>query len=176
MVKQTRPHLQAMIDGICDAGITTFCHVPSSHAAPVIRGLEARGMRAILANREEEAVGIVGGLRLAGVSAALVMQDNGFGNALTALTTFALAYHIPLPIFANERGGLGEYNSMIQAISDNVPAVLAAVGIHVERLGPSAPPDLWRVTARATVELAAMQRRPIVALFAALHPGLEAVA
>jgi sulfopyruvate decarboxylase subunit alpha len=173
MVKAAGPHLQAIVNGICDAGITTFCHVPSSHAAPVIRGLEAMGLRAILANREEEAVGIVGGLRLAGVPAALVMQDNGFGNALTALTTFALAYHVPLPIFANVRGGLGEYNSMIQAISGNVPQLLTAVGIHVERLGPSDPLPVWRVTTRAAVELAEIQRRPVVTLFAALHPALE---
>jgi len=176
MVKEAGPHLRALADGICDAGITTFCHVPSSHVAPVIRDLEARGLRAILANREEEAVGIVGGLRLAGVPAALVVQDNGFGNALTALSTFAIAYHVPLPIFANERGGLGEYNSMIQAISGNVPEILAAVRIRVERLGPSDPVAVWRVTARAAAELATIQRRPVVTLFAALHPALEVVA
>jgi sulfopyruvate decarboxylase subunit alpha len=139
----------------------------------VIRDLAARGLRAILANREEEAVGIVGGLRLAGVPAALVMQDNGFGNALTALSTFAMAYHVPLPIYANERGGLGEYNSVIQAISGHVPEILCAAGIRVERLGPADPLAVWHVTGRAAAELAAIQRRPVVTLFAALHPALE---
>lgn len=172
-MKDSGTHLLALADGICDAGITTFCHVPSSHAAPVIRDLERRGLRAILANREEEAVGIVGGLRLAGVPAALIMQDNGFGNALTALSTFAMAYHLPLPVYANQRGGLGEYNCMIQAISGNMPQILAAAGIRVEHLGPAQSAAVWRVTARAAAELAAIQRGPVVTLFAALHPGLE---
>lgn len=172
-MKTLTPPLEAIVDGICDAGITTFCHVPSSHSAAVIRGLEGRGLRAILANREEEAVGIAGGLRLAGVPTALVMQDNGFGNALTALTTFAIAYHVGLPIFANERGGLGEYNSMIQAISGPAPDMLHAAGIRVERLGPSDPVPVWRASARAAAELAAIQRRPVVTLFSSLHPSLE---
>jgi sulfopyruvate decarboxylase subunit alpha len=173
-MKEAGPHLQAIVDGLYDAGITTFCHVPSSHSAPVIRGLEAKGLHAILANREEEAVGIVGGLRLAGVPAALVMQDNGFGNALTALATFAVAYHIGFPIIANERGGPGEYNSMIQSISNAVPDLLKSIGIRVERLGPADPIPHWRILSRSTAELSAIQRRPIVTLFAALHPALEA--
>ena len=59
----------------------------------------------------------MGAMNLVGHRAAMLMQDNGFGNALTALTTWAIAYHLPLPIFANERGGLGEYNSIIHTIS-----------------------------------------------------------
>jgi sulfopyruvate decarboxylase subunit alpha len=172
-VKPLTPWLGAIVDGICDAGITTFVHVPSSHSAAVIRGLESRGLRAILANREEEAVGIAGGLRLAGVASAIVMQDNGFGNAMTALTTFAVSYHVGLPIFANERGGLGEYNSMIQAISGPVPEILRAAGIRVERLGPSDSTSVWRTTSRAAAELAEVQRRPVVTLFASLHPSVE---
>lgn len=172
-MKRGGPHLQAIVDGVCDAGITAFCHVPSSHSAPVIRGLEERGLTAVLANREEEAVGIAGGMRLVGVASAIVMQDNGFGNALTALTTFASAYHVGLPIFANERGGLGEYNSMIQTISGRVPALLDAAGIRVERLHPADSPAYWRMAVGAAARLAAMQRQPVVTLFPALHPALE---
>jgi sulfopyruvate decarboxylase subunit alpha len=175
MVKDAGPHLRAVAEGLKLAGVTTFSYVPSSHAAPVIRELEASGLRPILANREEEAVGIAGGLRLAGVPSAVVMQDNGFGNALTALTTFAMAYHVGLPIVANERGGPGEYNSMIQVISESVPILLRSVGIRVEELGPSDPVSVWLATTRAAAELAAVQRRPVVTLFAALHPALRDV-
>jgi sulfopyruvate decarboxylase subunit alpha len=171
-MKEATPYMQAVVDGLCSAGVATFTHVPSSHAAPVIRGLEARGVRSVLANREDEAIGIAGGLRLVNVRSAVVMQDNGFGNALTALTTFALAYHVGLPIIANERGGVGEYNSMIHAISDPVPGILRASGIRVERVSAADSPEYWRSSIEATATLAFMQRRPIVALFPALHPAL----
>ncbi len=64
------------------------------------------------------------------------MQDNGFGNALTALTTFAVSYHLPLLIVANTRGGLGEYNSMIHTISAPVPR---PAGLHQHPRVPGRP-------------------------------------
>ncbi len=173
MPRPSNPSIDAAVDGLSDWGIETFVHVPSSHSAPLIRALQARGVTDVLANREEEAVGIAGGLAMTGVKAAIVMQDNGFGNALTALTTFAAAYHVGVPIVANTRGGLGEYNAMIHVFSEHVPALLAAVGIRVDTLGPADPPHLWRTTVRASAELAVMTRRPIVTLLDVLHPALE---
>ena len=162
---------EALVDGLVDWGAEAFVHVPSSHVAAVITGLEARGVRGLMANREEEAVGIAGGMALGGARVALVMQDNGFGNALTALTTFAQAYHLGIPIVANTRGGLGEYNAMIHTISGTVPELLRAAGIPVHRLGPAEPPALWRTTARAVAEHAVMTHRPVVLLADVMHPG-----
>jgi len=162
---------QAIVDGLMDWGLEAFVHVPSSHVAPVITGLEGRGVPALMANREDEAVGIAGGMVLGGTRTAIVMQDNGFGNALTALTTFAKAYHLGLPIVANTRGGLGEYNAMIHTFCEAVPALLGAAGIRVDRLGPSEPPELWRTTTSAVCEHAAMTHRPVVLLADVMHPG-----
>jgi sulfopyruvate decarboxylase subunit alpha len=161
----------AVVDGLREWGLETFVHVPSSHVAPIIEGLEAGGVDGRLANREEEAIGIAGGLALAGRRVAIVMQDNGFGNALTALTTFAKAYHVGLPIVANTRGGPGEYNAMIHSFSDAVPDLLRAAGIRVEALGPAQSPDLWRRTTVACAELALMTHRPIVLLMHLLLPA-----
>lgn len=172
MAKASNSYLRAIVDGLLEWGIETFVYVPSSHAAPVIRDLEGRGVRAILANREEEAVGIAGGLRLAGARAAIVMQDNGFGNALTALGTFAVAYHVGIPIVANSRGGIGEYNSMIQSISGAVPRLLEALTIPVLGLTHRDPVDTWRSTTAAAATLAEIQRRPVVTLFDALDPAI----
>jgi sulfopyruvate decarboxylase subunit alpha len=163
----------AVVDGLLDWGVETFVHVPSSHVAPIIRGLADNGVEEVLANREEEAVGIAGGLVLGGRRAAIVMQDNGFGNALTALTTFAKAYHLGIPIVANGRGGLGEYNAMIHTFSEGVPDILRAAGLRVERVGAAEPPALWRTTVRAAAELAVMTHRPVVVLADVLHPGSE---
>jgi len=162
---------EAAVDGLCDWGLERFVHVPSSHVATLIRDLQERGIPGILANREDEAVGLAGGLRLAGGRACVVMQDNGFGNALTALTTFAKAYHVGLPIVANTRGGVGEYNAMIHSFSGAVPALLEDAGVHAERLGPAHPPEVWRSTVAGACELAAMTGRPVVVLLDLLHPA-----
>jgi sulfopyruvate decarboxylase subunit alpha len=162
---------QAIVDGLVDWGLEAFVYVPSSHVAPVITGLQARGVTAYMANREDEAVGIAGGMVIGGTRTAIVMQDNGFGIALTALTTFAKAYHLGLPIVANTRGGLGEYNAMIHSFCEAVPAVLGAAGLRVDRLGPSESPELWRTTTSAVCEHAAMTHRPVVLLADVMHPG-----
>lgn len=162
----------AVVEGLLEWGIEDFAYVPSSHIAPVVRPLQAHGVRSYLVSREEEGVGLAGGLVLGGRKAALLMQDNGFGNALTALATFAKAYHVGLPVIANARGGPGEYNAMIHSFSEAVPDLLGALGIRVEQLGPSDPRRVWQATTRSAAELAVMTRRPIVVLLSLLHPGI----
>ncbi|HJQ72765.1 MAG TPA: thiamine pyrophosphate-binding protein [Actinomycetota bacterium] len=162
----------AVVEGLLEWGIEDFSYVPSSHIAPVVRPLQERGVRSHLAAREEEGVGLAGGLVLGGRKAALLMQDNGFGNALTALATFAKAYHIGMPVVSNTRGGPGEYNAMIHSFSEAVPDLLHALGIRVERLGPSDPEGVWQSTTRAAAELAIVTRRPVVVLLDLLHPGI----
>jgi sulfopyruvate decarboxylase subunit alpha len=170
-MSEANERYRALVDGLIDWGVETFVHVPSSHVAPVIRGLEERGIPALMANREEEAIGLVGGMVLGGRRAALVMQDNGFGNALTALTTFAKAYHLGFPIVANTRGGLGEYNAMIHTFCEAVPELLHAASIRVDRLGPAESPDLWRISTKAAAVHSVMTHRPIVVLADVMHPG-----
>lgn len=172
-MKEANSRLSALADGLTDWGIEHFVYVPSSHSAPVIRKLDSLGVPNVMANREEEAVGIAGGLALTGKKVAIIMQDNGFGNALTALATFAQAYHAGFPIFANTRGGLGEYNSMIHSISESAPDLLRKLGIRVEELEISDSPEIWRAGTLAAAKLSVIQRRPIVTLFESLHPGME---
>lgn len=69
------------------------------------------GLRVVPIPREEEGIGILSGLALTGLPAVMIVQDNGIGNLLTALNTFAAPYHLPLLIVVARRGGLGEYNS-----------------------------------------------------------------
>ena len=70
------------------------------------------GFRIVPIPREEEGIGILSGLSLAGTRALMIIQDNGVGNLLTALNTFALPYHLPMLVLVTRRGGLGEYNSL----------------------------------------------------------------
>lgn len=142
-----------------------LAYLPSNSIAGIIDRLRGGDKpRAFPVAREEEAVGIVGGANLAGRRGAILMQDNGFGNALTALTTWAVAYHVPLPIIANTRGGLGEYNSMIHTFSEHAPQLLRDVNIPVHTLDRRSSADDWAMVVTETVKHAWMTTRPVVVL------------
>lgn len=155
-----------MVAALRELDCDFVAYVPSNSIAAIITGLEEAGDRTTVfpVSREEEAVGVIGALPLAGQFGAIVMQDNGFGNALTALTTFALAYHLPLLVVANTRGGLGEYNSMIHAISAPVPELLRASGIPVFGLDRRTGPDDWHGVVAEAGRHARMTHRPVVVL------------
>jgi sulfopyruvate decarboxylase subunit alpha len=165
------PYATAIANGIRASGAELVGYVPSVSVAPVITALvEADGGRdgqsahVFPLSREEEAMGILGALPLTGKFGAIVMQDNGFGNALTALTTFNLAYHLPLLIVANTRGGLGEYNSMIHTLCQHVPDVLARVGLRVFELDRRSDPGDWQAVVTEAGTHARMTFRPVVVL------------
>jgi sulfopyruvate decarboxylase alpha subunit len=83
-------------------------------------------------HREEEAVGVLTGLYLAGQRGAMLIQSSGLGNSLNALGSLAMAYHIPFPLFVSLRGDLGEFNPAQLHMGRAVPGCLSALGIkHV---------------------------------------------
>ena len=160
-IQQRHKHVT---EAVLDLAPDVVAYVPSNSIAGIINGLAESGVETHPVSREEEAVGIIGALPLTGKFGVIVMQDNGFGNALTALTTFVLAYHLPLLIVANTRGGLGEYNSMIHAISAPVPKMLDAAGIPVFDLDRRNPPEDWRATIAVAGNHARMTFRPVAVL------------
>jgi sulfopyruvate decarboxylase subunit alpha len=145
-----------------------LAYMPSNSVAPIINHFReaTRPERPVAfpVAREEEAVGIIGAVSLAGKHGAIIMQDNGFGNSLTALTTFAVAYHRPLLIVANTRGGLGEYNSMIHTISEGVPQMLEAARIPVFYLDRRNSSQDWGATVLEAGRHSRMTHRPVVVL------------
>ncbi|MFI9404854.1 thiamine pyrophosphate-binding protein [Nocardia sp. NPDC052316] len=161
----------AVARGIWAAEVDLVGYVPSVSVAPVITalvdtsgGAEGISERVFPLSREEEAAGLIGALPLTGKLGAIVMQDNGFGNALTALTTFNVAYHLPLLIVANTRGGLGEYNSMIHTFSQHVPRVLEQFGIPFFDLDRRSGPADWAAVVTEAGVHARMTFRPVVVL------------
>ncbi|WP_307787834.1 thiamine pyrophosphate-binding protein [Mycolicibacterium sp. S2-37] len=160
-----------MATGIWRSGVDKIGYIPSVTVAPVIDALveedggsDGISPRVTPLSREEEAVGILGALPLAGKLGAVVMQDNGFGNALTALTTFSVSYHLPLLIFANTRGSVGEYNSMIHSISQPMPMMLRAAGLPVLELDRRSSPQDWEDVVAEAGNHAVMTFRPVTVL------------
>lgn len=169
MTTITRRRHHEVVEAIKALEPDGIAYVPSASIAPIINGLLTAQQDGALplvypVSREEEAIGLVGAYPLAGKFGVIVMQDNGFGNALTALTTFAVSYHLPLLIVANTRGGLGEYNSMIHSISAPVPGLLRSANIPVFQVDRRNTAEDWGATVKEAGNHARMTYRPVVVL------------
>jgi sulfopyruvate decarboxylase subunit alpha len=156
---------QALIAGIEAVRPRYVLHLPSSTLKAIVQHfLESPDVRTFPIPREEEGIGILAGLALAGQPAIMIIQDNGIGNMLTATTTFPQAYHIPLLVVVARRGGLGEYNSMIHTISEHAESVLAAAGLRYFQLDGRTPIEAWAPTVVRANEYARITHRPIFLL------------
>lgn len=159
------PRSQAVIDGLEAIDPEYVLHLPSSTLKHVINHVLSRpGTRAFPIPIEQEGVGILAGLALAGKRAVMIIQDNGIGNMLTALTTFPLAYHIPQLIIVSQRGGLGEYNSMIHTFCEHVEAILDAASVRYFKLDGRVPLTEWPGTISRAYEYAHTTHRPVLVL------------
>jgi sulfopyruvate decarboxylase subunit alpha len=160
---------QAVIDGIEAIDPEFVLHLPSSTLKLVLdhflNGAGARpGRRIFPIPREEEGISILSGLALANRRGVMIFQDNGIGNMLTALLTFAQPYHVPLFGVITRRGGLGEYNSMIHTISERAEALLDAAGVRWFQLDSTTPVDDWSATVQRAHTFAQTTHRPVFVL------------
>jgi sulfopyruvate decarboxylase subunit alpha len=164
----TNERSDALIQGIEHIAPTHILWLPSSTLKSVIDHIETRAAEGAYASfpltREEEGIGIAGGLALGGAKPLLVVQDNGIGNALTALTTFAQPYHLPLLLIVSQRGGLNEYNSMIHTLCERVDDIVDAAGLRFFKLDERVPVERWATSVVAAWEHAYMTHRPVVLL------------
>ncbi len=158
----------AVIAGIEAINPRWVLHLPSSTLKAIVGHFLAKdgqgGFRCVPIPREEEGVGILSGLVLAGQRAVMVIQDNGIGNLLTALNTFPAPYHIPLLLVVARRGGLGEYNSMIHHISERTEAILDAAGVRWFQLDSRIPVEQWADTIVRADQFARTTHRPVFLL------------
>ena len=159
------PRSQAVIDGLEAIDPEYVLYLPSSTLKHVINHcLERPNTTTFPIPIETEGVGIQAGLVMAGARAVMIIQDNGVGNMLTALTTFPQAYHIPQLMIVSQRGGLGEYNSMIHNFCEHVEAILEAAGIRYFKLDGKMPLGDWSSTIRRAYEYCQTTHRPIMVL------------
>ena len=159
---------RALIEAIDHLAPTHVLWLPSSTLKGVIDHVEHRARAGAWLSaplsREEEGIGIAGGLVLGGARPLLIVQDNGLGNALTALTTFAQPYHLPLLLIVSQRGGLNEYNSMIHTLCERVDDIVAAAGLRSFKLDERVPVERWATSVVAAWEHASMTHRPVLLL------------
>lgn len=165
---------QAIATGIDHIAPTHILWLPSSTLKGVLTHIEQRASAdhawvSTPISREEEGVGIASGLALGRAKPLMIIQDNGVGNALTALTTFPQPYHIPLLIIVSQRGGLNEYNSMIHTLGERVDEIVHAAGLRYFTLDERVPVERWSTTLVAAWEHAYMTHRPVLLLINLLY-------
>lgn len=96
--------LEALVsDLLRKEGIAFVISLPCDRTKNLCALLETQ-FRYISISREEDGIGILSGLSLAGKKGILQMQSSGLGNSLNALMTLPYLYGLPLPILASWRG------------------------------------------------------------------------
>jgi sulfopyruvate decarboxylase TPP-binding subunit len=96
---------QQMFDYLQKLGITNFIGVPDSTLKDFIkRGLEKK--KILITSREEEAIGIAAGMLLAKSPSLVFMQNAGFANSLSSITSLIQLYKFPLIFLIGWRGYL----------------------------------------------------------------------
>jgi len=83
----------------------------------------------VSATREEEAIGIAAGAYAVGRNAAVFMQSSGFGNCINALASLCIPSRIPIPMFINMRGEVGEFNIAQVAMGRATRPILDVLGL-----------------------------------------------
>jgi phosphonopyruvate decarboxylase len=156
---------QAVVDGLRAAKIDYFLYVPGTSLSPIIAAIaNLEGVALMPLAREEEGMGIMGGLALGGKRPVLVIQDNGLGNSQNALTTFLQAYHISSLILSARRGGLNEVNAAMFHFTEHVPQVLEALHIKTFQMGREIPPEEWSRMMPLAYKHSFISHRPVVVL------------
>ena len=109
-------------------GIENFIGVPDSTLKHFIsEGLEKK--RIIISTREEEAIGIAVGTTLSKSKSLVFMQNAGFANSLSTITSLVQLYKIPLIFLIGWRGYLPNDAPEHKKIGQIQPELLKILGL-----------------------------------------------
>ena len=121
---------ETIVAALKDGGVSLVAYVPDVSIHQVTRLIEGDDyFHLVAAAREEEAIGIAAGAYAAGRRAAVFMQSSGFGNCVNALASLCIPYRIPLPMFVNLRGEVGEFNLAQVAMGRATRPILDTLGL-----------------------------------------------
>ena len=109
-------------------GIENFIGVPDSTLKKFIEeGLKKK--KIIISTREEEAIGIATGMTLSGTKSLVFMQNAGFANSLSTITSLVQLYKIPLIFLIGWRGYLPDDAPEHTKIGNIQPKLLKILGL-----------------------------------------------
>ncbi len=121
---------ETIVQAMKDSNVSLVAYVPDISIHQVTKLMEDDPyFHVVSATREEEAIGIASGAYAAGRNAAVFMQSSGFGNCVNALASLCIPCRIPLPMFINLRGEVGEFNIAQVAMGRATRPILDVLGI-----------------------------------------------
>jgi sulfopyruvate decarboxylase subunit beta len=121
-------HENLVIDILKEHGITHIASVPCDKAKDLCFLLPGH-FDHIGLTREEDGIGVCGGLVLSGKRPAMVIQSSGLGNSLNAIMSLTRTYDLPLPVIASWRGVQDEVIPAQVPFNAAIPGILDATGI-----------------------------------------------
>ena len=101
-----KKHFQEKIfDFLVDMDVDNFVGVPDSTLKQFIN-IGIKKKKIIITTREEEAIGITAGMTLSNSKSLVFMQNAGFANSLSTITSLIQLYQIPIIFLIGWRGFL----------------------------------------------------------------------
>ena len=98
---------EQMFDYLLSQGIKNFVGVPDSTLKKFIaQGLKKK--KILITTREEEAIGIAAGMTLSNSKTLVFLQNAGFANSLSTITSLIQLYKIPIIFLIGWRGYLSD--------------------------------------------------------------------
>ena len=117
-----------MFDLLLRIGIENFIGVPDSTMKHFIsQGLKKK--KILITTREEEAIGVAAGISLSKQNALVFMQNAGFANSISTITSLIQLYEFPIIFLIGWRGYLKDDAPEHYKIGRIQPKLLKAIGI-----------------------------------------------
>ena len=117
-----------MFDLLLHEGIKNFIGVPDSTMKHFIsQGLKKK--KILVATREDEAIGIAVGMSLSKQNSLVFMQNAGFANSISTITSLVQLYEVPIIFLIGWRGYLKNDAPEHSKIGKIQPKLLKAVGM-----------------------------------------------
>jgi sulfopyruvate decarboxylase alpha subunit len=161
---------ETIVKSLKDSEITLIAYVPDISIHQVTKLMqEDPYFHVVSATREEEAIGIASGAYVTGCNAAVFMQSSGFGNVVNALASLCIPCRIPLPMFINMRGEVGEFNIAQVAMGRATRPILDTLGLQYYTLDTD---DRLEQRVTGAIKLCYSSRQPLaLCLTPMLHGG-----
>ena len=161
---------ETIVEALKGNQVSLIAFVPDVSIDVVTRLMEEDPFfHVVAATREEEAIGIAAGAYAAGRNAAVFMQSSGFGNCINAIASLCIPCRIPIPLFINLRGELGEFNIAQVPMGRATRPILDVLGLPYYTL--TMDENLDKVV-RGALKLCYSSREPLaLCLTPLLHGG-----
>ena len=112
-----------------DNGIENIIGVPDSTLKHFIDEC-LKNNNSIIATREEEAIGIAAGMSLSKSNSLVFMQNAGFANSLSTITSLVQLYEIPMILLIGWRGFLKDDAPEHEKIGEIQPELINIIGLE----------------------------------------------